>query len=297
MNLSGLSRLIKEVKKTKMSYLFISYAMFILFFSVLIPAFYSFYLSFFDYSLLKESYFIGLANFVRLSRDPIFWIALKNTTIYSGGVTVFLMVISLALALILNRSIKGRVFFRASYFMPVITSMVLCSVIWKIIYHPSAGLINFFLAKLGLSSINFLGDVRTALFSIMVVGIWKGMGYYMVLFLAGLQGIPEEYYEAARIDGANRWNEFRSITLPLLRNIIVLIIILSTASSFQVFDQVWVMTYGGPAFSTTTLALLLVNTGFKYFDLGYSASIGLIFFIILFTICIIQRRIIGEQKS
>ena len=234
-------------------------------------------LAFFDISLTLEPTFVGLSHFRRLVNDANFWNAMGNSLIYLAVVPP-LQILSIILAVLLNQKIPGRGIFRTMYYIPVVTSMVAVAITWKWLYQ-SRGLLNGFLASLGvihpLEPVGFLTDPNIALYSVMAVTMWKGLGYYMVIYLAGLQGVPRELGEAARIDGANAFQNLWFVTIPLLKPYVLLCSLLSTIAALRVFDEVWVMTRGGPIDSTMVANAYLYKTGFGQFDFGYAAAVGL----------------------
>jgi multiple sugar transport system permease protein len=201
------------------------------------------------------------------------------------------------LALLVNQQLRGRNFFRTIYFSPVVTSMVVISIVWTFLYDKDNGLINQFLQLFGLPNVNWLGDPLTAMPAIIIMSVWQGVGFQMVLFLAGLQGIPEFLYEAASIDGANGWQKFRNITVPGLRNVTVFIIITITIAAFQLFTQVFVMTNGGPNDATTTVVFHMVRKGFREQDIAVASAIGVLFFLFILGISLFQRYILRDQEA
>lgn len=256
-----------------------------------LPAFASLLLGFFDWSLLAPPQFIGLANYTALFQDQVFWRALGNTAAYTLMTVPTDIVISLALALLLNQKLPGMRIFRLAYFIPVVTATAIVSVIWRWLYQPE-GLVNAVLHLFGVPAINWLADSRFALPAIAVMAVWKHVGFNMLLFLAGLQAIPAEVEEAARIDGAGRWARFRSVTFPLLRPILVLAVVLTTISSFQVFDATYVMTNGGPFYATTTLVFYAYQQAFDQYSMGYAGAIAFVLFMIILLLSLLQRLIL-----
>jgi multiple sugar transport system permease protein len=206
------------------------------------------------------------------------------------------IVIALGLAVLLNQKLPGLRFFRLAYFMPVVTATAIVSVIWRWLYQPS-GLINDFLGLLGIPSINWLADSRFALLAIAIMAVWKHVGFNMLIFLAGLQSIPAELEEASRLDGAGRWARFRSVTLPLLRPVLVLAVILTTIGSFQVFDATYVMTGGGPAYATTTLVYYIYQQAFDQYTMGYASAIAFVLFLIILAVSLLQRLVLKGDED
>lgn len=234
-------------------------------------------LAFFNISLQLEPTFVGLTHFKRLASDANFWNAMKNSLLYLAVVPP-LQVLSITLAVLLNRKLPGTGVFRTMYYIPVVTSMVAVAITWKWLYQDR-GLLNGFLASVGaihpLEPVGFLSDPRVALWAVMAVTMWKGLGYYMVIYLAGLQSVPSELGEAAEIDGASKLQKLWFVTIPLLKPYVLLCSLLSTIAALRVFDEVWVMTRGGPIDSTMVANAYLYKTGFEQLDFGYAAAVGL----------------------
>lgn len=262
-----------------------SLILFLLFY--LYPIFYSFYLSVFEWDLLSPARFIGWGHYQELWNDTEFQETLRNTFTYSGGVVLLSMAFGLVLALLLNNSTKLAALFRACIFTSYIVSWVAVSLLWIWLLDPQYGLVSYLFRLLGLPAVNWLGDHRIALWSLVVVTVWKVVGYAMVVFLAGLQSISQEYYEAAALDGANAWQQFCAITWPLLAPTTVFLLITLTIASFQGFDVVQIMTQGGPVHSTTIYVYYVYEQAFNYFKLGKaSAAVTIFFHLILFlTLC------------
>jgi multiple sugar transport system permease protein len=260
-------------------------------FFVGIPIVASFGLSFTKWDLLSSPEWVGLGNFIELIHSSEFWDAVSNTLTFIVGYLPTVMVFSLGIALILNKKIKGRTFFRATYFVPVITSWVAVSLIWKWLFNPAYGVINYGLSWFGIQGPAWLQDPFWAMPAIIITSVWKDIGFVMVIFLAGLQGIPETYYEAADIDGASPFRKFWHITLPLLAPTTFFVTVISLINSFQVFDQVMIMTDGGPAGSTTVLVQQVYNHAFRYFEMGYASAMSWVIFILIFTVTIFQIKL------
>lgn len=240
----------------------------------------------------------GQRHFI-LAKDPTFLRSILNNFLFAAIVVPFQSTVALGLALLINQKIAGVNVFRTIYFSPVVTSMVVISVIWTFIYDQDAGLMNQFLSAISggqLGDYNWLGDPSSAMISIIIMSVWQGAGFQMVIFLAGLQGIPDYLYEAASIDGANRWQQFWNITIPSLRNTIVFVAISTTILAFRLFTQVDVMTNGGPRDATTTVVYHAVEEGFRGQNIGYASAISVVFFIIVLLIALLQRRLLpGEE--
>lgn len=234
-------------------------------------------------------------NFV-VAGDSLFWKSLRNTLVFAGVIAPFQGGLALVLALLINSKIRGRVFFRTVYFMPVVTSIVVVSILW-IFFYQKDGLANELLGALvpGWEPIAFLAEPDLALPAIIFMSAWQAVGFHMIIWLAGLQTIPGELYEAAKVDGANGWQQFRAVTWPGLRTTFVFVLIIISIQAMGLFTQVNVMTQGGPLDSTTTLVFHIFREGFRKNDIGYSSAIAVVFFIIVVTISIIQRRLTREK--
>jgi multiple sugar transport system permease protein len=246
------------------------------------PIIASFALAFAHWDLLSPPRFAGLENFGALLNDPEFWGALVHTLTFIVGYVPLVMVLGLAVALALNSAIPGRGFWRALYFLPVVTSWVAVALVWKWLLNPSYGLVNAGLGVLGVQGPAWLFDPAWAMPSVILTSLWKDTGFVMTILLAGLQGIPREYEEAASIDGASPAQRLWSITLPLLMPALVFALTISLINSFQVFDQVYVMTGGGPAGATTVLIERIVKNAFSYSRMGYAAAMSWALFVLVF---------------
>jgi multiple sugar transport system permease protein len=255
-----------------------------------IPLVASLVIAFYEWGVLTEPKFVGFKNFAKIfTADPIFLTALKNTFLYVIGVVPFSIALGLAAALVLNQKLLFVRFWRSVYFLPVMTSTVAISLVWRWLYNPDVGLINEFLRTIGIENPpTWISSTIWALPSIIIVTVWKTIGYNMVIFLAGLQDISREMYEAAEIDGSGKWNSFWHITLPLLKNTTFFITIISIINSFQVFGYALIMTEGGPGNATNTLVLYIYQQGFKFFNMGYASAIAWVLFIIIFIFTMLQ---------
>jgi multiple sugar transport system permease protein len=257
----------------------------------LVPTLSSFALSFVNWGLLDKPSFTGLANYRELLSDSIFWLTLKNTALYSFVKVPLNLILSLLLAILLNQRLRGRNFFRAVAFLPSVCSSVAVALIWSPLLESSKnGLINHLLSFFGIDVIPFLVSPLWAMPSVIFVGLWKELGYFMVIFLAGLQGISRSYYEAASIDGANARVAFFNITLPLISPTTFFALTTSLIGSFQIFDLTSVLTKGGPANATNTLVMYIYQNGFQFFRMGYASALSLILFITIFIITLVQNH-------
>ena len=231
---------------------------------MVIPTFVSILISFTDWNLLNAADFIGIANFKELFADLLFWKTLLNTVIYVFWKVPFNILISLVLAVLINQRMYGRTFFRAILFLPIIASSVSVALLWQPLFDITNGMLNKILNSVGLPSSTWIYNPKTSMMSVIIVALWKELGYYMVMFLAGLQSIPNSYYEAAAIDGANPVKKFLFITVPLISPTTFFVLIISVIGSFQIFDLTTVLTAGGPANSTNTLVMYVYQAGFKF---------------------------------
>lgn len=261
------------------------------------PIVYSGYLSLLDWDGLSiERRFVGWANYVKLWQSGDLGNSIWATLLYTAGVTVGGLVAGLSIALLLDRVLRGATVYRAIYFLPVVTATVAVAVVWKLLLDPGAGYVNVVLRGLGMSPPSWLRDPDWAMPAVILVGIWKRIGFNVVVFLAGLQAIPRDVYEAAEVDGASGWVLARNITIPLIAPMTLLVAIMGVIDSFLVFDQIFIMTGGGPVGSTETLGLLLYRHAFRYFDLGSASAIGWVMFVLTAGISIVQWRMYGSGR-
>jgi ABC-type sugar transport system permease subunit len=273
------------------AFLFLSPTLLVFSVFVIFPVFFSFYLSFHEWNMFStERSFVGVRNYVRMLHAPEFWLALKNTVIYTVGTVPLNMTLALIVAYLLSKKIVGKKWLRTAFFAPVVTSSVAAAVIWRWVYDPNFGLLNYCLSWFGIPGVNWLNQPAGAMFSLIVMGVWKSFGANMVLFAAGLQAIPEHYYEAAEIDGAGRWRRFWNITLPLLSPTTFFILVMSVIGSFQVFDIVYVLTSGGPLGATKVLVFYLYEHAFKFFEMGYASAVAYALFAVIFVLTLLQIR-------
>ncbi len=251
-------------------------------------------LSFASWDLLTPPEFVGLRNFRRLAGDGEFWAALRHTLTFLGGYLPLVMIAGLLVAVALNGRMPARNVFRAIYFLPVVTSWVAVALVWKWLLNPAFGLVNNALAQIGVQGPAWLFDPQWAMFSVILTSVWKDVGFVMVILLAGLQGIPREYYEAAAIDGATRPQQLLHVTVPLLSPALFFALSISLINSFQVFDQVYVMTGGGPAGATTVLVERIVKYAFSFSRMGYASTMSWVLFALIFLTTLafsrLQRR-------
>jgi putative chitobiose transport system permease protein len=286
------------VMRSLTPYLFLAPALIILALTVFWPAIQAFYLSFtrFEYDLTQPPAWVGLANFQKLWRDPVFWKTLGNTVLYLICVVPALVTLSLGLAILVNQNLKGIRWFRTAYYTPVVISMVVAGIAWKWLY-ASNGLLNQGLQLLGFSQgIPWLTSPDLSLFSVMVVTVWKGLGYYMVIYLAGLQGIPADLYEAAAIDGSDGLQKHWDITIPLMRPYLFLVAVISSISATKVFEEIFIMTKGEPLNSSKTVVYYLYERAFQDLEMSYACAIGLVLFLMIFGLSILNLKLGQVQR-
>ena len=256
---------------------------------VVYPMTQALYLSFTEYNVLQPARWVGLENYQRLVSDPAFHNALVNTLYYAAVTTPVSVALALGLAILLNRRLPLRGFLRTSVFLPVVLSLAIVAIAWNFLLDPNIGLLSYWLGKVGIvSEQGWLRDPALAMPAVMLVGIWKNVGFYMVMYLAGLQSIPRELHEAAAIDGAGPWRRFRRITWPLLANQTMLITILAAIATLQAFDQIYVMTRGGPFFKTETVVMMIYRVGFKEFEFGYASAVSWVLVLLIFGLSMAQ---------
>ncbi|MEO5904989.1 MAG: sugar ABC transporter permease [Gemmatimonadaceae bacterium] len=240
--------------------------------------------------------FVGFQNYVKLLHTPDFWNALKNTFYFAFVGGPLTIAVSLGAALLLNsKLVRFKGFFRTLYFTPFVTTLVAVAIVWRYLYHTRYGLFNYGLGKVGLGPIDWLGDPHWAMPAIILMAVWKSFGYNMLIFIAGLQAIPDELYDAAQIDGASAWRQFWSITLPMLAPTLVFISVITMIGYFQLFAEPYVMTQGGPLRSTTSVVLLMYEEGFRWWRMGYAAAIAFVLFIVILIATLLQFRLQKEH--
>lgn len=253
---------------------------------IVIPVFFSFYLSFCRWDLLSDIKFIGLKNYIELLSSPAFGLIIKNTFVFAVSTAVIAIIIPLVLAAVLNNKIRGTEFFKTAYFLPFITPMIVIAIAWEWIFDPNNGLLNYILK----ANINWLYDTKTAMLALIIVSTWKLIGYNMVIFLSGFSSVNPNLYEASKIDGANEIQTFFKITLPLLSPTIFFVLVITTISSFQVFDLIYLMTQGGPMNSTNVLVYWIYKNAFEFFNIGEASAGAYILFLIILLLTIVQWK-------
>lgn len=253
---------------------------------IVIPVFFSFYLSFCHWDLLTKIKFVGFENYITLLTSPSFGLIIKNTFVFALSTAIIAIIIPLILAAVLNNKIRGTEFFKTAYFLPFITPMIVVAIAWEWIFDPNNGLLNYILK----ANINWLYDTKTAMLALIIVSSWKLIGYNMVILLSGFSGINQNLYEASKIDGANQIQTFFRITLPLLSPTIFFVMIITTISSFQVFDLIYLMTQGGPMDSTNVLVYWIYKNAFEFFNIGEASAGAYILFLIILLLTIVQWK-------
>ncbi len=288
--------------RTAAAWIFLSPAIGVIGIFFVIPVLAAFVLSFTDfdiYALGNWDYirFVGFQNYLRILDTPLFWTALKNTfyfVLVGGPLSV---AVSLGTALMLNSKLaKFKSLYRTIYFLPVVSSLIAVAIIWRYLYHPAHGLLNYALSFFGVAPVDWLGDTAIAMPAIIIMAVWKNFGYNMLIFIAGLQNIPEDLYEAAHLDGANGWQQFREITLPMLKPTSVFVVMITIIGYFQLFAEPYVMTQGGPLNSTTSIVFLMYEQGFRWWSMGYAAAIAFVLFMIILFFTMLQMLLQRSVK-
>jgi multiple sugar transport system permease protein len=277
---------------------FVAPALLVIFIFFFVPVAAAFLLSFTDFDIyalgnLEYLRFVGFGNYLRLIQDPLFWIALRNTLYFvliGGPLSIG---VSLGAALLLNsKLVRFKGVFRSALFIPVVTTLVAVAVVWRYLYHPRYGLLNYGLGLIGgIGPIDWLGDPTWAMPAIILMAVWKNFGFNMIIFIASLQSIPQHLYEAARIDGADAWRQFRHVTLPLLGPTFIFVTLITLIGYFQLFAEPYVMTQGGPAHSTLSIVLFMYEQGFRWWDLGYAAAVAFVLFLIILAATFLQLKL------
>lgn len=278
-------------RRSRIAYLFLAPSYLPLLAFLIFPMVAAVVLSFTQWDLLTPPQWVGFENFTELFRDKSFYQSLGNTLYFIAGYLPIVYILGLAAALALNAKFKGSGWIRAAYFLPVITSWVVVALLWKWILNPQGGLVNSGLQALGITGPGWWTSTTWAMPSVIIASAWKDLGYVMLILLAGLQAIPPEYKEAAAIDGASQWQILRKITLPLLTPSTFFVLVISLINNFQVFDQFWIMTDGGPEGATTVILHNIVANSFNYGRMGYASAMSMALFIIILAITLVQLRL------
>ena len=295
--MSARVRKVRHDNHTAAAWLFLAPAMTAIAVFFVVPVLSAFIMSLTDFDVyalgdLSVVRFMGFHNYVRILETPLFWIALKNTfyfVLVGGPLSV---AASLGAALMVNSKLaRFKSFFRTVYFLPVVTSLVAVAVVWRYLYHPAHGLLNLFLSWFGVAPIDWLGNPAIAMPAIIILAVWKNFGYNMLIFIAGLQNIPDDLYEAARIDGAGAWRQFVDITIPMLAPTTVFVVMITIIGYFQLFAEPYVMTEGGPMNATTSIVLMMYEQGFRWWNMGFAAAIAFVLFVVILFFSLVQMLI------
>jgi multiple sugar transport system permease protein len=284
-----------SLRKRLLPYLLVSpYLLFVIVF-VVFPVLFCFFLTFNKWNIISPMKFIGTDNYTRLFHDRLFWKAIVNTLKFLLLHIPLQLIISLFLAYLLNQKIRAASFFRASFFMPVVVSGVVVTILWQQLLGYDSGLINRMLMRMGMAKIGWLVNPDVAIYSIAVMATWKNLGLYVILFLVGLQTVPTQYYEAAKLEGASRWQQFYHITLPMINPTIFMVVILSTIGGFSLFIEPYIMTGGGPLNTTLSAVLYIYKQAFQYYNMGYSATLGFFYAFMIMAVVVLQKRLIEKE--
>jgi multiple sugar transport system permease protein len=283
--------------RLNVAYLFLAPSAIVLLLFTVWPIAQAFWMSLHDWSFSSPTKpFTGMDNYTELLTDRRFWNALRNTAVYTIAAVPLQIGLALALAIGLNAKLRGQAFLRGAYFVPVISSLAIMAIVWAFLFDPDIGMVSSWLASFGLPRIAWLREPGTAMIAVVIVGVWKTLGFNTVILLAGLQGIPQEHYEAAALDGANARQRFRHVTVPGLRQTLLFVTVICIIASLQVFDQVYVMTRGGPLYATETLVTYVYYQGFSLFRMGYASAVSWILFLIIAAISIVQLRLFRYEE-
>jgi multiple sugar transport system permease protein len=295
----GLRHTAKRARREWTAYLFLAPGMILFSVFTLFSLAFVFYLTFHEWQIIApEKPFVGLQNYRDLIHDKAFLHSVVNTFYFTGASIPLQMVLGLGIALLLNTGLRGRVVFRTMYYLPCVTPFVVSAIVWKWLYNGDFGVFNFYLLKSGLidAPLSFLSDKNLAMPSVILMSVWGQVGFSMVVYLAGLQSIPEELYEAARVDGAGPLARLRHITIPMLRPTTVFLAVIGIIFAFQQFTQIFVMTRGGPIDKTTTMLFYVYQSAFQFYEMGYAATLAFALFLLLLVFTVIQLRLYRQQN-
>lgn len=285
-----------RLKKGYLPYLMVSpYLAHLLVFTTF-PVVFSIVLTFFNWNIISPMEWNGLGNWKQILNDRLFWKSILNTLKFLAVHIPLQIVIALALAEILNQKMKFRGFFRAAFFMPVVVSGVVVTIMWQQLLGFESGVINRMLVSVGLGKVGWLINPEIAMISIALMATWKNVGLYVILFLVGLQTVPKQYYEAADLEGASHWQKFTRITIPMINPTIFMVVVLSTLGGFSLFIEPYIMTGGGPLNSTLSAVLYIYKEAFEYYHMGYAATLGLFFALMIMFVIVIQKRYIEKER-
>jgi len=286
----------KKLNKGYLPYLMVSpYLLHLMVFAAF-PVVFSIVLTFFNWNIISPMEWNGLGNWKHIISDRLFWKSILNTLKFLVVHIPLQIIIALALAEVLNQKIRLRGFFRAAFFMPVVISGVVVTIMWQQLLSYENGIINRLLVSIGLGKIGWLTDPDVSMISIALMATWKNVGLYVILFLVGLQTVPKQYYEAADLEGASHWQKFTRITIPMINPTIFMVMVLSTLGGFSLFIEPYILTGGGPMNSTLSAVLYIYKEAFEYYHMGYSATLGLFFALMIVLVVLIQKRFIEKER-
>jgi multiple sugar transport system permease protein len=289
--------LIREMWDKRQCYLYISPLLVFFLLLNFVSVAFSVYISLHRWRPGGSPRFIGADNYIRLLQDDMFWMSLRNSVSYAVMVIAIGIPLALLLALALDSGLRARAVLTVAYYLPVVTAAVVVVVIWRWLLNPNYGIVNYYLERVGLPRYHFLGDKRLALPAVAAMGVWQMLGYNAVLFLAGLQGIPRELHDAARVDGASGWRRFWSITLPLLKPTLLFVMVLSTIRALQVFEQVQLLpSPGGPLGATTTGTFFIYKQAFDFFKMGYASAAAVVLGLVILVLSVVQARVMRTEE-
>lgn len=278
-------------------YFFIAPALIIFLVFYAVPIVMSLYYSLTRFDGISEPVFIGLLNYMKVSRNREFWLSLGNTFCFTAGTVIAGTIISLFFAVLLNKKIRGRGWFRAAFFLPYIVSYIAAAMVWQWMYQPDSGIINMALEAFGITPPLWLGSTTWAMIAVIVMSIWKTLGFNLIILLSGLQSISAELYEAAALDGATQVQSFFKLTVPLLKNTVLFVVLNSIITGLQAFDQIYIMTGGGPLKSTQTVVYLIYQNSFLYFKQGYASAMSYVLFAVIFAVGLILLRVTNRRNE
>jgi multiple sugar transport system permease protein len=296
-------RHIRNDQRTAAAWLFLAPAMTAIVLFFVIPVVSALVMSLTDFDIyalgnIQDVRFMGMKNYLRILETPLFWTAMRNTMYFVLVGAPLSVGLSLVAALMLNSKLtRFKPFFRTVYFLPVVTSLVAVAVVWRYLYHPGHGLLNHVLSWIGVAPVDWLGDPLFAMPAIIVMAVWKNFGYNMLIFLAGLQNIPDDLYEAAHLDGAGGWRQFWDITIPVLAPTTVFVVMITIIGYFQLFAEPYVMTEGGPMNATTSIVLMMYEQGFRWWNMGYAAAIAFVLFAVIVFFSLIQMFVQRRMQA
>lgn len=291
-----------ESRQNRAGWAFVAPALALISLFFFVPVLAGLFLSFTDFDIYAigrpdTARFMGLENYRQVLSNPLFWQALGNTFLFvvlGGPLSVLASLV--AALLVSAKRVRYPGLFRSIFFMPVVTTLVAVAIVWRYLYHPQYGLLNWALGAVGIHPVDWLGDPHWAMFAIILMAVWKNFGYNMLIFIAGLQSIPEELYEAAHLDGAGGWAQFRHVTLPSLAPTFLFVGVMTMLGNFQLFAEPYVMTQGGPLKATTTVVLLMYEEGFRWWRMGMAAALAFVLFVIMLLGTMIQMRLQRERR-